>query len=113
MSSSASPAPTLEARLSPVWRVDASNAVQQPKKAEPTKGPAALAAEQQAAEANAQRQTQLLPGSLLVEIDVEAGRFVQTLRDASSQELVWRYPNEAQLAFSRAVKAYQRAASGS
>jgi hypothetical protein len=112
MNSSSSSAPTLEARLSPVWRVELSNAGQQPEKPK-TQGPAAQAAAEKVAESKAQLRTQLLPGDLLVEIDVEAGRFVQTLRDANSQEVVWRYPNENQLAFSRAVKAYQRAISGS
>jgi hypothetical protein len=48
---------------------------------------------------------------LLVQLDAEAGRFVQTWKDASTEEIVWRYPSEAQLAFSRAVSAYQRAVS--
>lgn len=48
-------------------------------------------------------------GQLLVRFDEEAGRFVQTLTDASSEETIWRYPREAQLAYSRAVMAYLRA----
>lgn len=51
------------------------------------------------------------PGHLLVRLDSEAGRFVQTMTDSSSQETIWRYPSEAQLAYSRAVKAYLRALS--
>lgn len=51
------------------------------------------------------------PGHLLVRMDSEAGRFVQTMTDPTSQETIWRYPSEAQLAYSRAVKAYLRALS--
>lgn len=46
---------------------------------------------------------------LSVRVDAEAGRFVQTLTDASSQETIWRYPSETQLAYARAVMAYLRA----
>jgi hypothetical protein len=48
------------------------------------------------------------PGMLSVRVDPEAGRFVQILTDLSSHETIWRYPSEAQLAFSRAVTAYLR-----
>ena len=58
------------------------------------------------------RREQLTPGKLLVRLDAEAGRFIQTLTDVSSMEMVWRYPSEGQLAFSRAVKAYAKAISG-
>ena len=54
----------------------------------------------------------LAPGKLLVQMDAEAGRFVQTLTDSESQETIWRYPSEAQLAYSRAVMAYVRAMAG-
>jgi len=60
---------------------------------------------------DAQRD-ELTPGKLLVRLDVEAGRFIQTLTDVSSMEMVWRYPSEGQLAFSRAVNAYAKAISG-
>lgn len=109
MNSSAPPAQPLEAQLSSVWRVELSTAGQieeQSKK----KGPAAAAADAQVAERRDQLSRDLVPGELLVQIDVEAGRFVQTLRDAATNEVVWRYPNEAQLAFSRGVNAYKRAA---
>lgn len=49
------------------------------------------------------------PGKLRVRFDDEAGRFVQTLTDPQSQETIWRYPSETQLAYSRAVMAYLRA----
>ncbi len=51
------------------------------------------------------------PKVLSVRVDAEAGRFVQTLTDASSQETIWRYPSETQLAYARAVMAYLRALS--
>ena len=60
---------------------------------------------------DAQRQ-QMTPGKLLVRLDAEAGRFVQTLTDVSNMETVWRYPSEGQLAFSRAIQAYAKAVSG-
>jgi predicted lipoprotein len=56
-------------------------------------------------------QASLAPDKLLVYLDSEAGRFVEILTDAESQETIWRYPSEAQLAYSRAVKAYLRALS--
>ncbi|MBY0563450.1 MAG: hypothetical protein K2P58_04605 [Hyphomonadaceae bacterium] len=46
---------------------------------------------------------------LHVELDREAGRFVQTLTDLTTDQIVRRYPSEAQLAYSRAVMAYMRA----
>ncbi len=46
------------------------------------------------------------PPRLSVRIDVQSGRFVNTLIDMSSQEILRQYPSDAQLAFSRAVKAY-------
>lgn len=49
------------------------------------------------------------PGTLLVRFDGDAGRFVQTLTDANSEETIWRFPSETQLAYSRAVMAYLRA----
>ncbi|MBL8537734.1 MAG: hypothetical protein JNM59_10065 [Hyphomonadaceae bacterium] len=47
--------------------------------------------------------------SLQVQLDKDAGRFVQTLTDASTHETLRKYPSEAQLAYSRAVMAYMRA----
>jgi hypothetical protein len=51
----------------------------------------------------------LAPNKLIVQMDAEAGRFVHTLTDPESQETLWRYPSEAQLAYSRAVMTYVRA----
>jgi uncharacterized FlaG/YvyC family protein len=47
---------------------------------------------------------------LLVEVDVAAGRFVQTILNRETKELLRQFPSEAQLAFSRGVRAYMRAA---
>jgi hypothetical protein len=44
-----------------------------------------------------------------VHFDHQAARFVHTLTDADSQKTIWSYPNEAQLAYARAVMAYVRA----
>jgi hypothetical protein len=75
-------------------------------------GPAAEAAERRAAEQAAALKNGLLPDKLQVRLDERAGRFVQTLTDANSDEMVRRYPSEAQLAYSRAVMAYLRAQIG-
>ena len=46
---------------------------------------------------------------LSVELDKDAGRFVQVVTDETTSETVRRYPSESQLAYSRAVMAYLRA----
>lgn len=63
-------------------------------------------------EAAADRRAQerpLVAGRLRIEFDEEAGRFVQTLTDAETQEVLRRFPHESQLAFARAVRAYASA----
>lgn len=75
-------------------------------------GPAAKAADRQTAEQAAALKNELLPDKLQVRLDEKAGRFVQTLTDADTEEMVRRYPSEAQLAYSRAVMAYLRAQIG-
>jgi hypothetical protein len=92
-----------ETRLIPVTRVEFAPAHEA---APPANGPTATDKM-----IDAQR-AELTPGKLLVRLDVEAGRFIQTLTDVSSMEMVWRYPSEGQLAFSRAVNAYAKAISG-
>jgi len=72
-------------------------------------GPVAQAAAKLRAEEEVQRKSDLLPANLLVRLDVDAERFVQTLTDATTEETVLKYPSESQLAFSRAVMAYLRA----
>src|SRR5262245_24074876 len=109
MASSTSPvAPIADVQFAPIWRVDF--AAQPAPKAAPSL--AAKAVEAQAAEQQAQAINQLLPGELLIEVDRASGRFVHTLKDASTEEVKWRFPSEAQLAFSRAVNAYNRAVFG-
>ena len=49
------------------------------------------------------------PSKLVIEFDQASQRFVQTLLDDAAHEILRRYPDEAQLAFSRGVNAYVRA----
>jgi hypothetical protein len=99
------------ASLEPIANVPETRA------AEPTRvsavaaddGPVAQAAAKLRAERDEQRKTERLPANLVVRLDVDAARFVQTLTDASTEETVLKYPSESQLAFSRAVMAYLRA----
>src|SRR5262245_8171345 len=72
-------------------------------------GPVAQAAAKIRAEQESERKQQLLPANLMVRLDAEAERFVQTLTDATTDETVLKYPSDTQLAFSRAVMAYLRA----
>jgi hypothetical protein len=72
-------------------------------------GPVAEAAAKLRAEQDAQRKDELIPATLKLRLDADAGWFVQTLTDPVTQETVRRYPSEQQLAFSRAVTAYLRA----
>lgn len=53
----------------------------------------------------------LVAGQLRIELDEEAGRFVQTLTDPVTKEVLRRFPNESQLAFARATRAYAQALS--
>ena len=76
-------------------------------------GPVAEAAAKLRAEQEAQRKNALLPDNLMVRLDIDADRFVQTLTDATTEETILKYPSESQLAFSRAVMAYLRAQAGS
>ena len=50
----------------------------------------------------------LAPANLMISYDESADRFVQTLTDANTETLRC-YPNDTQLAYSRAVMAYIRA----
>ena len=84
--------------------------------AEPTRvsaddgtGPVAEAAAKLRAEQEEQRRTDMLPTTLKLRLDADAGWFVQTVTDSTTEETVRRYPSEQQLAFSRAVGAYLRA----
>jgi len=72
-------------------------------------GPAADAANRRIAEHAAAQRTELMPDKVAVSLDPEAQRFVSTLTDTSTSEMLRRYPSESQLAYSRAVMAYLRA----
>jgi len=45
-------------------------------------------------------------GRLRIEFDKAAGVYVQTLSDPMTDEVLRKYPSEAQLGFARAVRAY-------
>lgn len=77
------------------------------------KGPAAKAADRRFAENIASVRGKVMPDNVHVHLDAEAGRFVSTLTDTSTEEMLRRYPSESQLAYSRAVMAYLRALHGS
>lgn len=51
----------------------------------------------------------LLAGRLRIELDAEAGRFVQTLTDPVTHEVIRQFPHDSQLAFARAARAYAKA----
>jgi hypothetical protein len=72
-------------------------------------GPAAEAAERRIAEHAAVQKNELMPDKVAVQLDPEAQRFVSTLTDNLTAEMLRRYPSESQLAYSRAVMAYLRA----
>jgi hypothetical protein len=57
-------------------------------------------------------QKPLIAGHLRIELDRDAGRFVQTLTDPLTNEIIRRFPHESQLAFARAIGAYMNARSG-
>ena len=102
MTSSASLSQPHGAHFSNVWRVELAKPVEQ------EASPVAKAAEAIVAERQRQTVNQLLPGQLMIEVDRASGRFVQTMKDVS-EEVLWRFPSEGQLAFSRAVAAYAQA----
>lgn len=54
-------------------------------------------------------QKSLIAGDLRIELDHEAGRFVVTLTDPGTMEVLRRFPHESQLAYARAVSAYMNA----
>src|SRR5262249_5114786 len=103
-SSSSLPKPA-EATLSPVWRVNYDAAA--PQKPEPSQVSKAADALRNAELPEARNA--IPPAKALADLDQAAGRFVHTLLDSKTQEVLLRYPNEGRLAFSRAVSAYERA----
>ena len=72
-------------------------------------GPAAKAAKSAIAEHAAAQRSELMPDKVAVALDQESQRFISTLTDASTAEMLRKYPSESQLAYSRAVMAYLRA----
>lgn len=86
---------------------DLPSAQKAPPKPEPS--PVAKAGEQRATQHVAALRSKVEPNKLVVQLDSDAQRFVQTVTDADTKETVRRYPSEAQLAYSRAVMAYLRA----
>jgi len=84
---------------------------QKPAPAEPSV--AAEAAARRMAEHKAMLRAKVEPDDLQVRLDDSAQRFVQTLTDSNTGEMLRRYPSEAQLAYARAVMAYLRAQLGS
>jgi hypothetical protein len=74
--------------------------------------PAAEAAERRIAAFEEAQRAETQPGKVLVQLDPDAQRFVATLTDSATSEMLRRYPSESQLAYSRAVMAYLRAQIG-
>lgn len=91
---------------SPKAAPDLNQAAQKPTPAEP--GIAAEAAQRRLAAHKAMLHVKAEPHNLQVRLDDDAQRFVQTLTDSSTGEMLRRYPSEAQLAYARAVMAYLR-----
>lgn len=77
----------------------------------PQTGPATKTADDVMSERLAALRNELIPNNVLIRLDENAGRFVQTISDATSSETLLRYPSEQQLAYARAVMAYFRAQS--
>ncbi len=88
----------------------ASQVQQQHKSSEAN--PAAEAAERRVTAFDEAQRASIQPGKVQVQLDPDAQRFVTTLTDSSTSEMLRRYPSESQLAYSRAVMAYLRAQTG-
>jgi len=80
-----------------------------PKASEDNAPKASEAANSQMAAFQSSMRANVAPTNLVISYDESAGRFVQTLTDANSEETLRRYPNDGQLAYSRAIMAYFRA----
>ncbi len=88
-----------DVQLLPVWRADASPDGQK------AGGQNALKKIETAQDAPQPGD----PAKVRVNIDGLSGRFVQTLLDPLTEEVLLQYPNNNELAFSRAIAAYVRA----
>ena len=97
--------------VSPKAAPELNQVVQKPAPAEP--GIAAEAAQKRMAAHQAMLRAKVEPDNVQVRLDDNAQRFVQTLTDSSTGEMLRRYPSESQLAYARAVMAYLRAQLGS
>jgi uncharacterized FlaG/YvyC family protein len=93
--------------LSPKAAPELNQVAQKPEPAKPDL--AAEAAAQRVAAHQASLREQASPDSLNVRLDDNAQRFVATLTDSTTGEMLRRYPSEQQLAYARAVMAYLRA----
>jgi hypothetical protein len=90
----------LSAQLLTVWRADAQTQA----KADDQKSSAARPEEtEQTAPLSAAIEP--LPRRR-IEIDAESGRFVHSLLDPQTLDVLLRYPSEDELAFSRGIRAY-------
>ncbi|MCA8885980.1 MAG: hypothetical protein KDA35_05115 [Hyphomonadaceae bacterium] len=81
-------------------------------KATPEPGPAAEAANRRIADHAAAQRSELVPDKVAVALDQESQRFISTVTDTSTAEMLRKYPSESQLAYSRAVMGYLRAQIG-
>jgi uncharacterized FlaG/YvyC family protein len=97
--------------VSPKAAPDLNQTAQKPAPPEPSI--AAEAAQRRMAAHQATLRAKTEPNNLQVQLDDNAQRFVQTLTDSNTGEMLRRYPSEAQLAYARAVMAYLRAQLGS
>ena len=103
-------APPLSVSLLQVWPARAVTSPVEPKRKSAESGyeDARKRRDDAAAEQRA-RERPLIVGHLRIELDEEAGRFVQTLTDPATNEILRRFPHESQLAFSSAIRAYEMA----
>ena len=103
-------APPLSVSLLQTWpaRVETAAPAAPKREGETTTPDAAKRREEAPAERRAPDRA-LLAGRLRIEPDEAAGRFVQTLTDPNTQEVLRRFPHESQLAFARASRAYAEA----
>ena len=104
-------APPLSVSLLPTWSARAepsSSAELKSQGANTTRDDARRRREETVADRRA-RERPLIAGNLRIELDAEAGYFVQTLTDPTTSEVLRRFPHESQLAFARAVRAYEQA----
>jgi hypothetical protein len=95
------------ASIAPPKAIDPQPAPAPAQPSEPS--PAAAAAAQRIAQYEAMQRAELQPDKVLVRLDPDAQRFVATLTDSTTSEMLRTYPSESQLAYSRAVMAYLRA----